>query len=59
MFSVAGVVERCSSHRLVEKLLLILFFEIDYIKISRCAKPLLRDVFFFYLEKNLGSGNIL
>ena len=44
-------------HRLVEKLLLFLFFVINSINISPCAEPMRRDAFFSFW-KNLGPGNI-
>ena len=47
----------CKCHRLVEKLPLILFFVMNYIKISLCMEPMNR-VAFFHFEKNLSPGNI-
>ena len=39
-------------HRLVEKLLLILFFIINSINISPCADPVCRDAFFSFWKKS-------
>ena len=39
-------------HRVVEKLLLILFFAINSIKISPCAESMRRDTFFSFWKKS-------
>ena len=42
-------------HRLVEKLLLTLFFMINAIDISSCAEPMRRDAFSFLILKNISA----